>query len=63
MNEGMAIECDFHFGKQAKGRKTVIAGVEADEPKGRLTKVTQWVALAIKLDGLIRFGASPPTST
>ena len=57
MNEGMTIQCDFHFGKQAKGRKTFVAGSEPETPKGRLPKVARWMALAIKLDGLIRSGA------
>ena len=57
MNEGMTIECDFHFGKLAKGRKTFVSGAEPETAKGRLPKVTRWMALAIKLDGLIRSGA------
>ena len=57
MNAGMTIECNFHFGKQAKGRKTFVAGAEPEVPKGRLPKVTPWMALAIKLGGLLRSGA------
>ena len=55
--QAMTIQCDFHFGKQAKGRKTFVAGTEPEMPKGRLPKVTRWMALAIKLDGLVRSGA------
>jgi hypothetical protein len=53
----VTIECDFHLGRQAKGRQTFVAGPEPKTPKGRLPKVTRWMALAIKLDGLVRSGA------
>ena len=55
---GMTIECDIRFGTQAKGKIAVLAGPEPESlPKGRLPKVARWMALAIKLDGLIRSGA------
>ncbi|MFO0863678.1 MAG: hypothetical protein U0744_03290 [Gemmataceae bacterium] len=53
----VTIECDFHVGRAAKGRQTFVAGPEPAMPKGRLPKVTRWMALAIKLDGLVRSGA------
>lgn len=57
MNEGMTIECDFHFGRQAKGRKTFVAGTEpAEPPKGRVPKVSRWMALALHLETLVRTG-------
>ena len=34
MNEGVTIECDFHFGKLAKGRKTFVAGTEPECRRG-----------------------------
>ncbi|MBX9677769.1 MAG: hypothetical protein K2X38_03315 [Gemmataceae bacterium] len=55
--QAMTIECDFHVGRAAKGRQTFFAGPETEMPKGRLPKVTRWMALAIKLDGLVRSGS------
>jgi hypothetical protein len=55
--QAMTIECDFHMGRAAKGRQTFVAGPELLAPKGRLPKVTRWMALAIKLEGLVRSGA------
>lgn len=58
MSANVTIECEFHFGRQAKGRKTFVAGAEpADPPKGRVPKVSRWMALAIRLESLVRSGA------
>jgi hypothetical protein len=55
--QAMTIECDFHMGREAKGRKAFVEGPEPEMPKGRLPKVTRWMALAIRIDGLVRSGA------
>ncbi len=54
----LTFECDVHFGRRGKGaRKTVEVGPSPVLPDpGRVPRVTRLMALAIRLDGLLRDG-------
>jgi hypothetical protein len=58
MNQPLVIECDVHFGQQAKGRKQLNAGPVPALPAvpGRVPRVARLMALAIRFDQLIRTG-------
>jgi hypothetical protein len=60
MNESLTIERAVHFGRQARGRKELEAGPPpqpAVQEPGRLPRVAKLMALALRLDGLLRAGA------
>ena len=58
MTKGLTIETKIHFGRKAKGARTMQPGPEpkVDHPRGRLPRVTRLMALAIRFDRLIREG-------
>jgi hypothetical protein len=59
MNPPLTLTCRVKFGREgAGGRTTMEAGPAADKsvPAGRIPCVSRLMALAIRLDGLIRSG-------
>ena len=57
MTTELRIECAFHFQRQAHGAQQVRAGTELPLPDGGVPRVARLMALAIRLDGLVRSGA------
>jgi hypothetical protein len=60
MSETLTIERTVHFGRQARGRKELAAGPPpppAVQEAGRVPRVARLMALALRLDGLLRSGA------
>src|SRR5262249_21980686 len=60
MSESLTIQREVHFGRQARGRKELEAGPEpqpAAQAPGRVPRVVKLMALALRLDGLLRAGA------
>src|SRR5262249_28929278 len=56
----LTIERAVHFGRQARGRKELEAGPPPQPPvqePGRVPRVAKLMALALRLDGLLRAGA------
>ncbi len=58
MSQALTVECEFHFDRQERGRKRLAEGVKAParEP-GRVPRVARFMALALRLDELVRSGA------
>ena len=58
MSESLTIQREVHFGRQARGRKELEPGPAPPvaEP-GRVPRVSRLMALALRLDGLLRSGA------
>ena len=57
MNKPLTIECAFHFGHEAKGRKELLAGGEpAAPPLGRVPRVAKLLALAHRFESLLHDG-------
>ena len=54
----LSIECDVHFTKQGRGRKELEAGGPPPSPPvpGRVPRVARLLALAHRLDRLLRAG-------
>jgi hypothetical protein len=53
----LSIECDVHFTRHSRGRKELEAGAEAPAPTpGRVPRVTRLLALAHRLERLLRTG-------
>ncbi len=52
----LSIECDVHFNRCGRGRKELEAGAEPPPavPLGRVPRVARLLALAHRLDGLLR---------
>ena len=60
MSAALTVECAVHFQRRARGRKDLEAGPEPaplNLPVGRVPRVARLMALAIKMDGLLRSGA------
>ncbi len=59
MSETLTVECDVHFGRAGRGaRKELRAGPAPEPPPpGRVPRVARLMALALRLDGLVRSGA------
>jgi hypothetical protein len=60
MSETLTIERAVHFGRQARGRKELEPGLPpqpAVQEPGRVPRVARLMALALRLDGLLRAGA------
>ena len=58
MSDSMSVECEVHFRPARKGRKELRPGPgPAAAPPGRVPRVSRWMALALRLDGLVRSGA------
>jgi hypothetical protein len=56
MSMPLTIECEVHFGQQARGRKELHAGAAAAPAPGRVPRVAKLLALAHRFEGLIRDG-------
>jgi hypothetical protein len=57
MNTPLTIECAFHVGHEAKGRKQLLAGgAPAPLPPGRVPRVAKLLALAHRFERLLRDG-------
>ena len=53
----LSIECDVHFTKHGRGRKELEAGTEPPSPMpGRVPRVARLLALAHRLERLVRLG-------
>jgi hypothetical protein len=53
----LSIECDVHFTKHGRGRKELESGAEPPAPTpGRLPRVARLLALAHRLEQLVRTG-------
>jgi hypothetical protein len=53
----LSIECDVHFTKHGRGRKELEAGTEPPTPTaGRVPRVARLLALAHRLERLVRRG-------
>ena len=54
----LTIECDVHFTKHGRGRKELEAGGQPPSPPapGRVPRVARLLALAHRLDRLLRAG-------
>jgi hypothetical protein len=53
----LSIECDVHFTKHGRGRKELEAGTEPPAPTpGRVPRVSRLLALAHRLERLVRTG-------
>jgi hypothetical protein len=53
------IECDVEFLRYAKGRKTLVARADGDEPcrpTGRVPRLAKLMALALKFEKMVRDG-------
>ena len=53
----MSIEFEVSFRHEAKGRKTLEVGPKPEPIPGRVPRVARLLALAIRMEGLIRSGA------
>ena len=54
----LTIECAVHFQRQGRGRKDLAVGAAPPEPaSGRVPRVARLLALAHRLEGLLRSGA------
>jgi hypothetical protein len=52
------IECEIHFKRRGHGRKEAAEGAEpAPRPPGRVPRVARLLALAHRLEGLVRSGS------
>ena len=58
MTTSMTIECDVHFHRPKKSRKELHAGPEPAPagPTGRVPRVARFMALALRLERLVRTG-------
>jgi len=59
MNELLTVQCVVHVERAARGRKQLQRGPEPAErqlPPGRVPRVARFMALAMRLDGLLRAG-------
>jgi hypothetical protein len=57
MNTPLMIECAFHVGHEAKGRKQLLAGGEPAAPlAGRVPRVAKLLALAHRFERLLHDG-------
>ncbi len=55
----LTVECDLHVRPQFRGRKELREGPDPRlaVPEGRVPRVARLMALALRLDGLVRSGA------
>ena len=59
MTTPMTVECRVEFHRRAKGRKQLEQAPAAPRPvvpSGRVSRVTRWMALAIRFEQLLREG-------
>ena len=58
MTASIRIECEVHFQARSRGRKEMLVGPSPAEPApGRVPRVARWLALAHRLERLLRDGA------
>src|SRR5205807_6021392 len=60
MTQPLTVRCAFHVQREARGRKRVERGPEAavpQAPAGRVPRVAKLMALALRLEQLLREGA------
>jgi hypothetical protein len=59
MTTSMTIECEVHFHRPRKSRKELRVGPEPAPgvPPGRVPRVARFMALALRLERLVRSGA------
>lgn len=60
MQQGVTVTSKIHFSMRNRGRRELKAGpapVAQQTPEGSLPRVSRLMALAIRMDGLIREGA------
>jgi hypothetical protein len=59
MSTQLTVECDFHVGRRGRGaQKTIESGPAPSRPgEGRVPRVSRLMALAIRVEGLLRDGA------
>jgi hypothetical protein len=58
MTSPLSVECEVHFHRPRKGRKELRVGPEpAAGPPGRVPRVARFMALALRLERLVRTGA------
>jgi hypothetical protein len=66
MNTPLTLTCRIKFGREAQGGRTTIEPRAAESkpaPVARVPRVARLMALAIRLDGLIRSGELPDQAT
>ncbi len=59
MSESLTIECSVHFHRRDRGRKELRPGAApqaAPVELGWVPRVSRWLALAIRFEGLLRAG-------
>jgi hypothetical protein len=56
MNESLKVTRKFHVARRQHGRKQLLDGSARDVPAGRIPRIAQLMALAIRCDQLIRDG-------
>ena len=62
MSAGLTITSQIHFSMRNRGRREMKPGpapITETTPEGSVPRVSRLMALAIKMDGLIRSGAVP----
>jgi hypothetical protein len=58
MSQALTVECEVHFDRQERGRKRLAEGAAAPAlESGRVPRLARYMALALRLDGLVRSGA------
>jgi hypothetical protein len=58
MTSALSVECEVHFHRPKKGRKELRVGPEPTAgPPGRVPRVARFMALALRLERLVRTGA------
>ena len=58
MSPPLTIECAVHFEHHRRGRKGLAVGPEPAAPPGRVPRVAKLLALAHRLEGLLRGGVA-----
>ena len=56
MTASMTIECEVHFNRPRKGRKELLVGPVPTVTPGRVPRVARFMALALRLQRLVRSG-------
>ena len=58
MSTSLTIECAVHFEQRRRGRKGLAVGPAPAVPPGRVPRVARLLALAHRLEGLLRGGVA-----
>jgi hypothetical protein len=59
MSKAMVIERAVHFGRRGKNKELRPGSAPKPPPPGRVPRVARLMALALRIDGLLRAGAIP----